>query len=163
MPPHAGTTTPVPLTARSSFDSVFTRKSKRSRANTAQEMDPATQAATVAALRQQFDERERKKQEKYDEEERRKMDKAEEKRRREANKSKERLQKVKSKEELRRRKKAAELDEKKGESQGAAVAAGFAGRGGTVQTPKPTRSKWQLFLFQLRTMWLRMMKGMGLA
>ena len=126
-------------------------------------MDPATQAATVAALRQQFDERERKKQEKYDEEERRKMDKAEEKRRRETNKSKERLQKVKSKEELRRRKKAAELDEKKGESQGAAVAAGVAGRGGTVQTPKPTRSKWQLFLFQLRTMWLRMMKGMGLA
>ena len=156
MPPHAGTTSSVPLTARSSFDSVFTRKSKRSRANTAQELDPAQQAATVAALRQQFDERERKKQEKYDEEERRKMDKVEEKRRREMNKSKERLQKVK-------RKKAGEPDEKAGEGYGAAVAAGYAGRGGTAQTRKPARNKWQLFLFKVRTMWLRMKKSMGMA
>lgn len=172
MPPPAGTTTSVPLTARSSFDSVFTRKSKRSRANTAQEMDPATQAATVAALRQQFDEKERKKQEKYDEEDRRKMDKVDEKRRREASKSAERLAKVKSKEDLRRRKRAGtdgaaggRMDEKAGGAVGAAAAAGYAGRGGTrtAMATKPTRSKWQLFLFKLRTMWLRMKKGMGVA
>lgn len=156
-----GTPDIMPLTARSSFESAFR---KRSRTNT--QTDPITQAATVQALRQQFIEREAAKDLKFQQAEA----KAQEK---EAKKREKREEDERRKSEGKERKKGKNTtSEKSGFSdaregpfpadrntrpgpprRGATEKAGMVG--------KAVRSQWSLFWFNFKTMWLKLKRKMS--
>lgn len=150
-------------TARSSFDSAFR---KRSRANT--QTDPVTQAATVQALRQKFNEKEAAKDLKYQQAEARAREK-------EAKKKEKRDEDVKRKSEGKERKrtKSNATSEKSGlanpNATGSFPAESFARLGpprrGTAEkvgvAGKAVRSQWSLFWFKFKTMWLKLKRKMS--
>ncbi|KAL9129965.1 MAG: hypothetical protein Q9217_001723 [Psora testacea] len=171
------------ITARSSLDSAFR---KRSRSNTAQ-TDPAQQAATVQQLRKQFQEKEAAKERKYQEAERKAAEK--EQRRREKREDDQRRTWEK-KERRRARSSAASERSSLGvgrEDRPLQSSEGFPAmealpsqdppaqlgppsslqskqrsRTGTAGSKgKAVHSHWTLFWFRVRTMWLRLKRRMG--
>ncbi|KAI4121189.1 MAG: hypothetical protein LQ338_006511 [Usnochroma carphineum] len=152
---------------RTSLDSVFR---KRSRANTIE--DPVVRAAQVAILRKEFDERERVKDEQRREQEARKAQK-------EAKKQQKRDESQQRKSESRARKRAqsnatSEKSAHPFQSQQGTLSRQTTGGGGTGQRPqtrgstktasgagKAVTNKWQLFVFWLKTLILRMKKRMS--
>ena len=159
----------MPFTARSSLESSFR---KRSRANT--QTDPATQAATVQALRQKFNEKEAAKDLKYQQAEARAKEKEAKKK-----EKKEEEDRRKSEGKERKRAKSSTASEKSGitnsnnydlvvptapfveeafprssqQRRRPAEKAGVAG--------KAVQSQWSLFWFRFKTMWLRLKKTMS--
>ncbi|KAL8825653.1 MAG: hypothetical protein Q9191_004287 [Dirinaria sp. TL-2023a] len=154
---------------RSSLDTLFR---KRSRANTATDpqAEAAAQAATVAHLRQQFDEKERAKDLKYREAEARAQAKEEAKRqKREASETR----KSEAKERKRAKSNAAsekaapmaECDAANSRAYHAPPIQGAAKqrrRGATgASAGKAVHSRWQLFWFRFKTAWLRLKRKMS--
>ena len=154
---------------RSSLDTLFR---KRSRANTATDpqAEAAAQAATVAHLRQQFDEKERAKDLKYQEAEARAQAKEEAKRqKREASESR----KSEAKERKRAKSNAAsektvpiaEYDASNTRPFNAPPPQGHTKqrrRGATgASAGKAVHSRWQLFWFRFKTAWLRLKRKMS--
>ncbi|MCJ1462414.1 hypothetical protein MMC07_001015 [Pseudocyphellaria aurata] len=157
-------------TARSSLESSFR---KRSRANT--QTDPATQAATVQALRQKFNEKEAakdlkfqqaearakekevKKKEKREEEDRRKSE-GKERRRAKSNTASEKSGTGITDEHEQRTPMAPFVEEEvfprsSQQRRRPVEKAGVAG--------KAVQSQWQLFWFKFKTMWLKLKKKMS--
>ncbi|KAL8688112.1 MAG: hypothetical protein Q9218_005892 [Villophora microphyllina] len=155
--------TPIAMAStRTSFESMFR---KRSRANTSE--DPVVRAAQVAVLRKEFDERERLKEQARQEQESRKAQK-------EAKKQQKRDESQHRKSENRARKKANSnaASEKSAmrayEAQQGSLSAQTTGRPQTKGSMKAAggagkaaTSRWQLFVFWLKTMLLKMKKGMS--
>ena len=159
-------------TTRSSFDSAFR---KRSRTNT--QTDPITQAATVQALRQKFNEKEAAKDLKFQQAEARAHEK-------EARKREKREEDEKRKSEAKVGK-----ERKRGKSNTPSEKSGFANvrehgnqdatgsfpaepltrpglphRGPTEKAGvarKVVRSQWSLFWFKFKTMWLKLKRKMS--
>lgn len=158
----------MPQTARSSLDSVFR---KRSRTNTLP--DPATQAATVQALRQKFNEKEAAKDLKFQQAEARVLEK-------EARKKEKREEEERRKSESKERKRAKiyTTNEKSGTAvpdegeyppsvvplEGDAYARQQQRRGPTEKAGvagKAVQGQWSLFWYKFRTMWLKLKKKMS--
>lgn len=159
----------MPPTARSSLESSFR---KRSRANT--QTDPATQAATVQALRQKFNEKEAAKDLKFQQAEARAKEK-------EAKKKEKREEddKRKSEGKERKRAKSSTVSEKSGieildEPERVAPTVPFVEE--AVPSPsqhrrrpaekagvagKAVQSHWSLFWFKFKTVWLKIKKKMS--
>lgn len=156
----------MPHTARSSFESSFR---KRSRANT--QMDPETQAATVQALRQKFNEKEAAKDLKFQQAEARALEK-------EAKRKEKREQEERGKLESKERKRA--------KSNTTSEKSGVASLGTQDHSPpfmeevlarpgpprrrptekaglagKAVQSQWSLFWFKFKTVWLKLKRKMG--
>ncbi|MCJ1452054.1 hypothetical protein MMC28_002394 [Mycoblastus sanguinarius] len=161
-----------PKSARSSFDSVFSKKRSRSNTTTT---DPAAQAAKLQALRQQFQEKEAAKDLKYQQAEAR----AQEKEARKKDKREESDRRTSEKKERNRTKSNAASEKSSFLTLGdqhevfptvqmlpheAPLAAGqyhrrrkeTAGSAG-----KAASSKWSLFWFRFKTMWLRFKRTMS--
>ncbi|KAI4194127.1 MAG: hypothetical protein LQ346_003753 [Caloplaca aetnensis] len=162
--------TPVAMpSTRTSFDSMFR---KRSRANTIE--DPVARAAQVAVLRKEFDERERFKDEQRREQEARKAQK-EAKRQQKRDESQQR----KSETIARKRAQSNTMSEKSAtrayQAQQDTMSRQTTGGGGsTAQRPqtrgsskraggagKAVANKWQLFVFWLKTMLLKLKRKMS--
>ena len=163
----------MPASTRTSFDSLFRF---RSRANTNE--DPVVRAAQVAILRKEFDEKERAKDEVRQEQEARKAQRA-------AKKQAKRDESEQRKSESRARKRAqsnAEMSEKSATraayqhqqpeqtrvhaSVGETLTPGgrVRGKGGAPATAgKALANRWQLFVFWLKTVWLKFKKAIGLG
>ena len=161
----------MPASARTSFESMFR---KRSRANTIE--DPVARAAQVAILRKEFDEKERVKDELRREQEAKKAQ-------RDAKRQAKRDESEQRKSESRARKRAQSntMSEKSAtrayhnqqEITGVQASVGgttiprgngFQAKGrGTVPgvAGKAVTSRWQLFVFWLKTTWLKMKKKVG--
>ncbi|KAL8758731.1 MAG: hypothetical protein Q9199_001260 [Rusavskia elegans] len=158
----------MPASTRTSFDSMFRF---RSRANTNE--DPVVRAAQVAILRKEFDEKERAKDELRREQEAKKAQ-------REAKKQAKRDESEQRKSESRARKRAqsntmSEKSATRAAYQNQQEKMGLpTGLGGTI-TPggrargraaapamagKAVMSRWQLFVFWLKTVWLKFKKAM---
>ncbi|KAL8732971.1 MAG: hypothetical protein Q9166_002369 [cf. Caloplaca sp. 2 TL-2023] len=159
---------PMPASTRTSFESMFRM---RSRANTNNTEDPVTRAAQVAILRKEFDEKERAKEEVRREQEARRAQ-------REAKKQARRDESEQRKSESRARKRAQSntMSEKSAtrafQTQQPGIQSGTTtprgndrqgkGRGAAPAVAgKAVMSRWQLFVFWLKTTWLKMKKGMG--
>ncbi|KAL8673076.1 MAG: hypothetical protein Q9168_002499 [Polycauliona sp. 1 TL-2023] len=160
----------MPASTRTSFDSMFRF---RSRANTNE--DPVVRAAQVAVLRKEFDERERLKDELRREQEAKKAS-------REAKKQAKRDESEQRKSESRARKRA----QSNTMSEKSATRAAYQAQqekssvptslGGTTTPGGPARRKgatpasagkalvnrWQLFVFWLKTVWLKLKRAMGI-
>ncbi|KAL8676845.1 MAG: hypothetical protein Q9186_006672 [Xanthomendoza sp. 1 TL-2023] len=163
----------MPASTRTSFESMFRI---RSRANTIE--DPVVRAAQVAILRKEFDEKERAKDELRREQEAKKAQK-EAKRQARRDESEQR----KSESKARKRAQSNTMSEKSAtrayerqleqtgvqSKEGATTTPGGTGaqtkgRGAApVVAGKAVASRWQLFVFWLKTTWLKMKKGMGLG
>lgn len=159
----------MPPTARSSLDSSFR---KRSRANT--QTDPATQAATVQALRQKFNEKEAAKDLKFQQAEARAKEKEAKKK-----EKKEEDDRRKSEGKERRRAKSNTASEKSGiaildEHDRVAPMPPFAEEAfprSSQQRRRPAekanvagkavQSQWSLFWFKFKTVWLKLKKKMS--
>ena len=158
-------------TARSSLDSAFR---KRSRANTAN--DPATQAATVQALRQKFNEKEAAKDLRYQQAEAKAQEK-EAKRKEKRDES----QRRKSEGKERKRAKSNAASEKSSLMNFGVQQYPFTTAPPTEEVPQPkpqeqqrrrrgetagsagkaVQSQWMLFWFKVKTMWLKLKRKMG--
>ncbi|KAL8995387.1 MAG: hypothetical protein Q9169_004864 [Polycauliona sp. 2 TL-2023] len=161
----------MPPSTRTSFDSMFRF---RSRANTNE--DPVVRAAQVAVLRKEFDERERAKDEVRREQEAKKAS-------REAKKQAKRDESEQRKSESRARKRAQSntMSEKsatraayQAQQEKPSVPSGMAGTttpGGGVRRRGPTpasagkalANRWQLFIFWLKTVWLKFKRAIGVG
>ncbi|KAI4277503.1 MAG: hypothetical protein LQ337_001721 [Flavoplaca oasis] len=163
----------MPASTRTSFDSIFRF---RSRANTNE--DPVVRAAQVAILRKEFNEKERAKDEVRQEQEAKKAQRA-------AKKQAKRDESEQRKSESKARKRAqshAEMSEKSAtraayqhqQPEQTSVPASVSGtltpggrargRGGAPATAgKALASRWQLFVFWLKTVWLKFKKAIGLG
>ncbi|KAI4240219.1 MAG: hypothetical protein L6R40_005248 [Gallowayella cf. fulva] len=163
----------MPASTRTSFESMFRF---RSRANTNE--DPVVRAAQVAILRKEFDEKERAKDQLRQEQEAKKAQ-------REAKRQVKRDESEQRESESRARKRAQSntMSEKSAirafdrqhdqigarQDQGGNTIAGSKGvqakgRGATPGVAgKAMASRWQLFVFWLKTMWLKTKKSMGVG
>lgn len=156
-------------TARSSLESSFR---KRSRANT--QSDPATQAATVQALRQKFNEKEAAKDLKFQQAEARAKEKEAKKK-----EKREEEERRKSEGKERRRAKSSTASEKSGigmmdENEHVSPMAPFVEEAfprSSQQRRRPVekagvagkavQSQWSLFWFKFKTVWLMLKKKMS--
>lgn len=159
----------IPQTARSSLESVFR---KRTRTNT--QPDPATQLATVQALRQKFNEKEAAKDLKFQQAEKKAMEK-------EAKRKDKRDEEERRKSESKERKRAksnATSEKLEIEILGAIahppeeapfveetfVRYGQQRRGPTEKAGvagKAVQGQWSLFWYKFRTMWLKLKRKMS--
>ncbi|KAL8801867.1 MAG: hypothetical protein Q9223_006826 [Gallowayella weberi] len=164
---------PIPVSTRTSLESIFRI---RSRANTIE--DPVVRAAQVAILRKEFDDKERAKDELRREQEAKKAQK-EAKRQARRDESEQR----KSESRARKRAQSNTMSEKSATRayERQLEQTGVQSKGGATTTPggigpqtkargaapgiagKAMASRWQLFVFWLKTTWLKMKKGMGLG
>ncbi|KAL8806117.1 MAG: hypothetical protein Q9182_001518 [Xanthomendoza sp. 2 TL-2023] len=163
----------IPASTRTSLESMFRI---RSRANTIE--DPVVRAAQVAILRKEFDEKERAKDELRREQEAKKAQK-EAKRQARRDESEQR----KSENRARKRAQSNTMSEKSATRayERQLEQTGVQSKDGATTTPgkigpktktrgaapgiagKALASRWQLFVFWLKTIWLKMKKGIGLG